>query len=251
MKDAEVIAFVEKIHDDLGLDEPRYLDPAKVCAHFGLVWRYKPLDDEEAHLIWDGGPNAIAHIAERTRGGYKEGFSLLHELAHLLLHGQLAREIVCTNIGRANKSSPRHEIEADLFASTFLLPELMFAPLCDHEQPTLHDVSRLSDYFRASLSATGIRYTRFATSACAIVCTVDAHIKWWRKSASFGAMLEKGYRPGGAAFARLVFAGERPPDALLPVDPAAWGLAESRLDLHEHARKITRTSALSLLWHPS
>ena len=92
---------------------------------------------------------------------------------------------------------------------------------------------------------------RFATSACAIACTRDGEVAWAEESDAFAGKIARGHRLGGAAFARLVFAGERPPDALLPVDPAAWGLAESGLDLHEHARKITRTSALSLLWHPS
>jgi hypothetical protein len=122
--------------------------------------------------------------------------------------------------------------------------------MCDHKQPTLHDLSRLSDRFRVSLSATGIRYAPLATSACAVVCTRDGRIAWHQGSPSFVAKLEKNYRIGGAAFARLVFAGERPPDALLPVDAAAWGLAGTGVDLFEHARAIKDSSAaLSLLWH--
>jgi hypothetical protein len=251
MKDAEVAAFAEELHEELCIDAPEHIDLPLICAHFGLVRQFCPFGDEEGRLVRHGRRHGVAQIAERARGTYKENFTLAHELFHWLRHPELDDSGRCTGIGHRRAGSPRHEQEANLFASTFTLPRRLFEPLCDRARPSLADVGVLSDRFRVSLSSTGLRYVRFATAACAIACTREGRVAWSKPSASFAARVRRGHAVGGAAFARLVFAGERAPDTLLPVDARAWGIDEAGVELFEHTRPIHGSSAaLSLLWHP-
>lgn len=247
MKDADVVAFVDRLLFELGIDAPEHIDVHLVAARHGVFARFRPLDDEEGHLVRSG-TNGIVHIAERTRGGHKERFTFAHELGHWLLHPEMDAFVRCTGIGASDRRAQRREREANLFASSLLLPRSLFAPLCGDDRPTLHELSALSDRFRASLSATALAYVRHATAPCAVVCSRGGRVVWAKRSARFVADVAEGHTLGGAAFARLVFAGERPPDAMLPVDAGAWGLAG--VELFEHARSIDgRDAALSFLWH--
>jgi Zn-dependent peptidase ImmA (M78 family) len=250
MKDAELEARAEAIHDELGIDAPEHIDITFLCAYFGLFARYRHLGEQEGHLARHGSRQGVVHVAEKARGSYQWRFTLAHELAHWVLHHQLDDFVRCLGIGRGKSSSSPYEREADTFASMFLLPRVLFAPLCTHARPTLGDVSALSDIFQVSLMATALRYLRFAVSPCAIVFTREGRVEWSKRSKSFVSPLAKNHVLGGAAFARLLFAGETAPDALLHVDPVAWRLPRD-LDLHEHTRPIGRTAALSLLWHPA
>ena len=192
MRPAEVVAIAEKLQHDLGINAPEHIDVALAAAHFGLFARYAPIDDEEGRLVRHGRRHAVAYVAERTRGGYKELFTLAHELFHWLHHPDMDDFVRCTGIGKASQASPPREREADIFAAAYLLPRRIFGPLCQDPRPTLHDLRRLSDRFRASLSATGLRYPRFATSACAVVCTRGGRVAWSKRSATFVAPIAKG-----------------------------------------------------------
>ena len=127
------------------------------------------------------------------------------------------------------------------------MPRHLCAPMCNGEQPTLDDVSRMADVFHVSLTAASIRFVRFAEAACAIVCSRAGKVEWAAGSRRFESKMAKGQAPGGASFARLVEAGERAPARMLPVDPRAWGMRDE-VELMEQARPAGAV-VLSWLWH--
>jgi hypothetical protein len=238
--------------DELRIETPEQVDVGLIAAHLGVFTQLGDLADEEAHLL-RGRDHGLVTLARRICGTPKWLRVLAHEIGHWVLHPDLDDFKRCTGIGSKEERDhgQPYEREASAFSEELCFTRPIMEPLCRAERPTLHDVSIVSDRFRASLSATGIRYTHLSPAACAVAC-VDARgrIAWRAHSASFVRKLEKGSLVGGAGYARLAIAGERPPDAMLHVDARAWGLPGD-VDLFEHTRAIGKGTALSLLWHPA
>jgi hypothetical protein len=129
------------------------------------------------------------------------------------------------------------------------MPRALFAPHCRAARPTLADVSALADVFRTSLTTAALRFAALASCACAAVLSRDGIVEWCEASDAFAVRIHPRARPGGASYARLVFAGESAPPYLAHVDPRAWDADAPDVDLHEHARALPGGAVLSWLWH--
>ncbi|MGE0371889.1 MAG: ImmA/IrrE family metallo-endopeptidase [Gammaproteobacteria bacterium] len=122
-----------KVRHDLGDDES-----GQTC----------PIGDR--HLIVLNGN----HSDERQR------FTALHEIAHIALglpsrHGA---ETLRTETLFRYRRRPPEEVACDLFAAECLLPYTFFKSDAENEDPSLDAIRALAQKYKASLTATGLRF---------------------------------------------------------------------------------------------
>lgn len=100
---------------------------------------------------------------DSPRGSGRARFTLAHELGHYFLdeHRNALLAGVDPHYSKSEyESSERVEMEADAFASNLLMPRSRFLREGQKARVGLSGVIALSRYFRTSLTATAIRYTR-------------------------------------------------------------------------------------------
>lgn len=238
---------------ELYLDEPSDIDIRLIAAHLGVNVDYRFLPNEEGHLVRSGeyGTISVNRSAQDTN---KWRFVIAHELGHFCLHEHLDQLHLCTELSlhdwyRKNGSEP----EANAFASELLMPEEMFRPLCDINEPTIDDIRALSDKFQTSLTSTALRFAQFSPEPCAIVCSSNGCIDWWESSDDFAFTLKRGYQPTRGTVAGAIFSGGGTEEGELYLDGKEWSddTRSYDLELVESSSKLGKyDSVLTLLWHP-
>ncbi|MDF2313766.1 helix-turn-helix domain-containing protein [Lactiplantibacillus pentosus] len=93
----------------------------------------------------------LLNIADQS--AVKIRFSLAHELGHILLHSEYDRKLYAKKeIGK------RLEVEANMFASCFLMPASGF--LLDVTRTTLGELVRLKKHWKVSVQSMAVRLTQ-------------------------------------------------------------------------------------------
>lgn len=127
-------------------------------------------------LVRVGNEFAITYATYLQNRGF-ENFSVAHELGHYFLPGHMDAVIPGgdgVHESRAGfASTDRYEMEADRFASGFLMPRHLFFPALERAGQGLTAVLALSDLCRTSLHATAIRFAQCTRDAVAVVVSRD------------------------------------------------------------------------------
>lgn len=122
-------------------------------------------------------------------------FSIAHELGHYFLDKHRA---YLMGGGEAHQSRSEFtsdaivEREADIFASTLLMPSRLARPLVNQGELTLDVIRELADTFRLSLVATSLRAVRISDFPCALVGLRDGCVAWCFRSKS---LADAGFYP--------------------------------------------------------
>jgi hypothetical protein len=155
--------------------------------------------------------------------------------------------------GPERRAHYRLEREADAFAAELLMPEVLFARRCGDVRPALAELAALGDEFGTSLQAVGVRFTSFATSACALVeCKEGAD--GWRvqrasKSASFRGDVAQRRRLPDASHAAALTRSGAVTGGLRPSE--AWSTKKHARDIHEDVARVRESGVVLVwLWHP-
>ena len=173
--------------NEVGIQTPndlRYLE--EIAWERRALVREKILSGAEARLTAYG-DRAIITISSAVSNPRRKRFSIAHELGHLEMHRHLSSLSYCLSgdirDDGVKKASKQLEHQANEFASALLLPERLFGPLCDEEDPSLDYIRDLADKFDTSLTATALRFIRFTVAPVALVYTEKGLIKWVGQSA--------------------------------------------------------------------
>ena len=184
----------------------------------------------------------------RARSG---GLLVAHELGHYLRHPDLDQFQLCTDADLGAWYRGGREEEANDFAAELLMPEVLFAPRCDRNKPGMKDVREVASEFQTSLTATALRFVRFAPEPCAVVHSTDGVVDWWDWSKDFRLVVGKGRQLSSRTYAGDIHGGTVVPDRQQQVDGDAWSDSNgaSGFDLFEHSVRVSRRSVLTVLWH--
>lgn len=237
-----------KVSDDLNLE--------LIAAHFNTFITYRPLQNQEGHLMRADDLGLIV-VNEAARHTHKWRFVIAHELGHYMLHPEHDQFHICTtqNLHGLNPTN-KHEAEANDFAAELLMPTPLFEQtrlrMVGEEPTSLHTVSKIARSFRTSLTATALRFLQFATEPCAVVHSNQGRIVWWAHAPGFIPKLKRGARLGKGTYASALFDGDQVPNMPLPNSVHAWSktFRMQHKTLFEHSIWLkSYKSVLTMLSH--
>jgi Zn-dependent peptidase ImmA (M78 family) len=161
----------------LSPDDLQMLEKIVKARHALVV--YESLQGSEARLLSIPGSQSIITILKKEDYRPRQRFSIAHELGHLELHRNKLNSISCTSkaISSFDSSQPEIELEANQFASHFLLPSRFVKSAFESHPPSFEIVREIANQFTVSLTATGSRYMQFTDEAMAFVISQRGRIK--------------------------------------------------------------------------
>ncbi len=188
----------EALRSHLGLHEP-YVDPVAAAESLGIVVRSS--DDLGTSfsgcLMLAGRTFGILYSTSIDNEGYQR-FTVSHELGHHELRDH--HEVILAN-GRHLSASDFtsnqwYEIEADAFASNFLMPRMLFESSIGKFPQGKEAVKGLSRLFGTSLTSTAIRYAQLSADPVAVIVSSGQQVLYCFMSESLtrirGAFIRKG-----------------------------------------------------------
>jgi Zn-dependent peptidase ImmA (M78 family) len=249
--DPGATAAARRLVENLNIQAPKEINVELIAAHLGVAIRRRPLTHEEGRLL-RGDRVSIIVVSDGAYSSEKWRFVVAHELGHFLRHPDLDQFKLCTSADLSTWHHKGREEEANDFASELLMPETLFRPSCDRNKPSLNDVRDVARIFQTSLTATALRFVRFAPEPCAVVHSTDGVVDWWDWSKDFRLVVGKGRRLTSRTYAGDIHAGVLVTDRQQQVDADAWSDTNgaSGFDLFEHSARVSRHSVLTILWHP-
>ena len=149
----------------------------------------------------------ILYNSAVTSEGRKR-FTIAHEFGHYILHRQQQDLFECgdDDIETGDNNERDIEAEADLFASTLLMPLDDFRRQVDGQPISFDLLGHCADRYGVSLTAAALRWTEIAPKRAILVASRDDHMLW--------AKSNKAALRSGAYFATRKNTIELPHDAL-------------------------------------
>lgn len=200
-REREIVTLAEGLALDICGVGP--VDPEKIIDQVEnlTMSRGSYGDAFDGMLEYDGvGFHIYANTDRLSRLDEGRGaFTVAHELGHFFIdeHRHWMEEhpgvgIPSLLFSSLAKNAP-HEREADLFATSLLMPTLSFRKRVRSPAPGAEVVLDTADYFRCSITSTAIRFAELEPFPCAIVRWSAAGACQWarlspRLQASFGAV---------------------------------------------------------------
>jgi len=149
----------------------------------------------------------ILYNSATTSEGRKR-FTIAHEFGHYILHRHQQDLFECSDgdIETGDNNGRDIETEADLFASTLLMPLDDFRRQVDAHPISFDLLGHCADRYGVSLTAAALRWTEIAPKRAVLVASRDDHMLW--------AKSNKAALKSGAYFATRKNTIELPHDAL-------------------------------------
>ena len=138
----------------------------------------------------------------------RQRFTLAHEFGHYLLHRQLQPQFACSDgdIETGDNNDRNIEIEADVFASTLLMPLDDFRRQVHGQSISFDLLAHCADRYGVSLTAAALRWIEIAAKRAVLVASRDDHMLWAKSN-------QTAFR-SGAYFATRKHTIELPREAL-------------------------------------
>ena len=161
----------------------------------------------------------LYNSAPRSEG--RKRFTIAHEFGHYILHRHQQDRFECgdDDIEIGDNDERDIEAEADLFASTLLMPLDDFRRQVDGQPISFDLLGHCADRYGVSLTAAALRWTEIAPKRAVLVASRDDHMLW--------AKSNKAALRSGAYFATRRNTIELPRDALAH-SYNAFDMADSR-----------------------
>lgn len=176
-QNVDIVARVEKILNDFGVRAPP-VPVDRIAKGLGAQLRFSPLDEELSGMIYISGGTPIIGV-NSLHPPNRQRFSIAHEIAHLVLHGQLIYGKVHVDkefqvpLGRLNRDetstlgTDKIEIDANQFAAELLMPKAWFEAALASRSFDIDNEGPLDDLakkFRVSRQALDFRIRNLALS---------------------------------------------------------------------------------------
>ncbi|MEX3787341.1 ImmA/IrrE family metallo-endopeptidase [Paraburkholderia sp. BR14374] len=167
----------------------------------------------------------VYNSAVRSEG--RKRFTVAHEFAHYLLHRHQQDRFECgtDDIETGDNNGRDIEAEADVFASTLLMPLDDFRRQVDGQPVSFDLLGHCADRYGVSLTAAALRWTEIAQKRVVLVASRDDHMLWAKSNdAAFKS---------GAYFATRRNTIELPRQALAHSDNG-WRAGDQRTGRAQH-----------------
>jgi len=239
-----------KIIDRFGIKRPEDIRIKDITYALGVDVVEGPLEGAAASLVTLG-DRAMIRISDSEPYSGRRRFSIAHELGHFVLGHGHALQKVCSNRDLNTWYGGTEEVQANTFAAELLLPSTLVKPLCDVDAPDISFdlIRKIASDFRASLTATAIRFVGLCPEPCAIVCSKKNKIAWSVKSEEWRPYIERGGTLDSYTVAYDLHKGEDIDDQPMEVSTSSWVDWEFPDTIMEHSVRFPRLGfVLSLLW---
>lgn len=171
----------ERLLRELGIDTLP-IDPFAVARRLDIDLRPLPtsVGGASGMLLHVNGAFGIAYPTHIDNEGFKR-FSVAHEIGHYRLPGHVDAVLDARgrHVSRAGfRSTDRHEMEADHFASALLMPAKLFAAAAARAGDGLQAIEALQTECGTSLESTAIRYAQTSRDPVAVVRSANGTIDY-------------------------------------------------------------------------
>ena len=170
------------------------IDPFYIAAKHDIV--VEPKTDAPAGvsgmLLRHGNTFGILYSTFIDNEGYQR-FSVSHELGHYFLDGHIDHVLPNDGVHSSRAgfvSDDLYELEADHFATGFLMPERLFRKALGGLETGLKSVESVASSCRTSLTATALRYAELTDDPIAIIVSTDSQIDFCRLSENIKVLPE-------------------------------------------------------------
>jgi len=245
--DAELFAeaFVSRYGTDLS---KRLFD---IAARLSLTVKDVDADAFDGALIRvKGTDRGKILINKNVREPGRRLFTLAHEVAHFVMpgHGREASLCRATDVETWDPTVRAAEREANEFAASVLMPEMVCRPYVRRE-PSLAAVQEMREACGVSLTAALVRYVRMSSFAVAMVRSEGGVVRWAIPSTEFRASIKRG-RVHPDTFAADAAADRPVPDDFDHVPASAWLYENAIIDgsrIYEASLAMPRYNAVVTL----
>ncbi|POR47089.1 uncharacterized protein DUF955 [Paraburkholderia eburnea] len=167
----------------------------------------------------------VYNSAVRSEG--RKRFTVAHEFAHYLLHRHQQDRFECgtDDIETGDNNGRDIEAEADVFASTLLMPLDDFRRQVDGQPVSFDLLGHCADRYGVSLTAAALRWTEIAPKRVVLVASRDDHMLWAKSN-------EAAFK-SGAYFATRRNTIELPRQALAHSDNG-WSAGDQQTGRAQH-----------------
>jgi Zn-dependent peptidase ImmA (M78 family) len=244
---AEAERLASETIDEFGIRSPEHIRIRDIAFAKGALVIEQNLTGAVASIV-KVGTSATIRIPP-TDAMERKRFSIAHELGHLLLGHIVSIKKACSDGDMMNWYQTNHETQANFFASELILPTKLVRSKCDTKNISFKPIKQLSKDFRASLTATAIKFVRLSPAMCAVVYSANGKIKWFYKSSDWWPFIHKNQKLDKRTLAYDFFAGEPMEPEPAEVDADAWVESRGLDEIVEHSIASSQYGfVLSLLW---
>ena len=114
-----------------------------------------------------------------VRSSGRKRFTIAHEFGHYMLHAEQQDHFECSDADIETGGDRRNiETEADLFASTLLMPLDDFRKQVASQPVSFDLLGHCADRYGVSLTAAALRWTEIAEKRTVLVASRDDHMLW-------------------------------------------------------------------------
>ncbi len=237
-----------KIIEKYGISSSEHIRLNDIAFDLGVTILEGSLKGAAASLVKIG-KYATIRVSNDNFYEYRNRFSIAHELGHFVLNHGISIQRVCSDEDMMNWYKKSEETEANFFAGELILPKSLIEKRCDVAEVDFRPINQLAQEFRASLTATAIRFVRFCPERCAIVFSKDARVKWFYGSEDWWPFIQIGSKLDDRTVAYSFFKGKTLPDDPIEVDADAWVDGDGLEEIVEHSVGSKYLNfVLSILW---
>lgn len=175
-----------KLLQDTGLfNNPDALPIEQVIRGLGASYKQEHIDNADGRIVF-GDRKAFITVNESITYPGKLRFVAAHELGHFMMHKGIQPVFSDDDTTLLDWfKSGTHEIEANYFASEFLMPEHLVRKYCEGEGFSKELMEDLAEDFQMSITATIYKYFNLDLYPITIVFSQEGLIRWYRKSDDF------------------------------------------------------------------
>jgi len=179
----------------------------------------------------------------------RKRFSIAHELGHLLMNHVESIQRVCSDADMMNWYQSSQETQANFFASELILPAMLVSRRCDIENINFDPIKQIAKDFRASLTATAIKFVRLCPERCAVIYSTNGKIKWFYKSPDWWPFIRRDQEIDNRTVAYNFFVGKPMETDPVEIEADAWIESRGLDEIVEHSIASPQYGfVLSLLW---
>lgn len=237
-----------RLIEDYGIAKPAEIELEDIAFDLGLRVVEGRLSGAAASLVV-AGRSGVIRVSPYEPYPYRKRFSIAHEVGHFVLkHGHSLQKL-CSEQDMVAWYDASEETQANAFATELILPKRLVARRCDVAEVTFDPVRKISEDFRASLTATAIRFVRLCPEICAVALSRENKIAWVVGSEDWSPFIRRGTPLGEHSLAARFFRGEDLPEEADEVWGNEWIAERAPKCLVEHSVGSRRLGfVLSLLW---
>lgn len=175
---------------ECGLDDPSELAVGDIILGRGGFYYEKPLDGKEGEIVTHNGKSIIT-INSNITFETKKRFAASHELGHFELHRNLQPVFADTEEDMMSwYQGGSHEMEANEFASEFLMPSEVFHKECERKKFGPEVIEHLANRFKVSKTAAILKFLKAGNHPVCIVYCKANQMKWFKASHDFRYFVE-------------------------------------------------------------